>query len=75
MNKEVRVNTAAKLFVIALVGFFLAGCGNKEDSAKRDAEIKKVLEEGAQKERKMYEGVQKGMEKMEKSVQERKESK
>lgn len=75
INKEVGVNTVAKWFLIIGVGFFLAACGNKEDSAKRDAEIKKVLEEGAQKERKMYEGVQKGMENMEKGVQEQKESK
>jgi hypothetical protein len=66
---------AAKWFLIVWVGFFSAGCGDKEDSAKRDAEIKKVLEEGAQKEGKMYEGMRQGMEKMEKSGPEEKKSK
>lgn len=51
-----------------------AGCGKDEkSSAERDAEIKKALQEGAAKEQKMYEGMQKGMENMEKSLQEQKE--
>ena len=52
------------------------GCGkDQKSSAERDAEIKKALQEGAAKEQKMYEGMQKGVENMEKSVQEQKEKK
>ena len=50
------------------------GCGkDQKSSAERDAEIQKALQEGAAKEQKMYEGMQKGVENMEKSVQEQKE--
>ncbi|OGQ81310.1 MAG: hypothetical protein A3F90_03330 [Deltaproteobacteria bacterium RIFCSPLOWO2_12_FULL_60_19] len=57
--------------VILLLG---AGCGKGDkSSAERDAEIKKTLQEGVQREQKMYEGMQKGMEHMEKSMEEQKE--
>jgi hypothetical protein len=59
--------------VVLLVG---TGCGKDEkSSAERDAEIQKALQQGAEKERKMYEGMAKGMENMEKSVQEQQEKK
>ena len=59
--------------VVVLAG---AGCGKDEkSSAERDAEIQKALQQGAEKERKMYEGMAKGMENMEKSVQEQQEKK
>lgn len=60
----------------AWIAIVLAGaaCGkDQKSSAERDAEIKKALQEGAAKEQKMYEGMQKGMEGLEKSVQEQKE--
>lgn len=58
----------------AVVLLWGAGCGkDQKSSAERDAEIKKALQEGAAKEQKMYEGMQKGMENMEKSLQEQKE--
>jgi hypothetical protein len=61
---------------LAVVLLWGTGCGKDEkSSAERDAEIKKVLQEGAAKEQKMYEGMQKGMENMEKSIQEQKEKK
>ena len=50
------------------------GCGkDQKSSAERDAEIQKALQEGAGKEQKMYEGMQKGVENMEKNAQEQKE--
>jgi len=63
------------VFGCAAIGFLLAaGCGKGDkSSADREAEIKKTLQEGAQREQKMYEGMQKGMENMEKSMEEQKE--
>jgi len=70
MKNRVRVPAIA-----AVVGLLLgAGCGKDEKSAAdRDAEVKKVIQQGAAMERKMVEGMQKGMEKMEKGLQEQKE--
>ena len=51
-------------FVLAIG---LAACGkDNKDSAARDAEIQKRLQEGSQRERQMYEGMQKGVENLEK---------
>jgi hypothetical protein len=45
----------------------LSACGKDDkDSAARDAEIQKKLQEGSQRERQMYEGMQKGVENLEK---------
>jgi outer membrane protein assembly factor BamE (lipoprotein component of BamABCDE complex) len=45
----------------------LSSCGKiDKDSAARDAEIQKTLQEGSQRERQMYEGMQKGVENLEK---------
>jgi hypothetical protein len=64
------------LAIAAVVLLAGAGCGKDEkSSAERDAEIQKALQQGAEKERKMYEGMAKGMENMEKSVQEQQEKK
>ncbi len=50
-----------------------AGCGKDDkSSAERDAEVKKALQEGAAKEQKMYEGMQKGVQDMEKKSQDEK---
>jgi len=70
MKNRVRVPA-----ITAVVGLLLgAGCGKDEKSAAdRDAEVKKVIQQGAAMERKMVEGMQKGMEKMEKGLQEQKE--
>jgi hypothetical protein len=67
-------NRMRVLAIAAVVLLWGAGCGKDEkSSAERDAEIKKALQEGAAKEQKMYEGMAKGMENMEKSLQEQKE--
>ncbi|MGH7769066.1 MAG: hypothetical protein ACREQP_16595 [Candidatus Binatia bacterium] len=66
-----RMRALAIAAVVLLTG---AGCGKDDKSAaERDAEIQKALQQGAEKERKMYEGMAKGMENMEKSIQEQKE--
>ena len=65
-----RVGALASLAAILSLA---AACGKGDkSSAERDAEIQKTLQEGAAKEQKMYEGMQKGVENMEKSVQEQK---
>ncbi len=63
----------------AMIGFAMvvvtaaAGCGKDDkSSAERDAEVKKVLQQGADMEKKMYEGMQKGVENIEKKVQDAK---
>lgn len=62
--------------LVATILLLGVGCGKSDkSSADRDAEVKKVLQEGMQKEQKMYEGMQKGVENLEKGVQEQKEKK
>jgi outer membrane protein assembly factor BamE (lipoprotein component of BamABCDE complex) len=51
----------------------LTACSKDEkSSAERDKELQKTLQEGAQREQKMYEGMQKGVEGMEKKTPEQK---
>lgn len=59
---------------ISLVAFAGLGCGRDErSSADKAAEVQKAIQEGMQREKKMYEGMQKGVEGLEKSIQEQKE--
>jgi hypothetical protein len=52
----------------------LSGCGKDDkNSAARDAEIQKKLQEGMQREKQMYEGMQKGTENLEKKSAEQKQ--
>jgi hypothetical protein len=54
----------------------LSACGKDDkDSAARDAEIKKALQEGSQRERQMYQGMQKGVEDLEKQSSPQKQEK
>jgi len=54
----------------------LSACGKDDkDSAARDAEIKKTLQEGSQREKQMYEGMQKGVEDLEKQSSPQKQEK
>ena len=63
----------AMVFVLAIG---LSSCGKDDrDSAARDAEIKKTLQEGSQRERKMYEGMQKGVDNLEKQSSPQKQEK
>jgi hypothetical protein len=58
---------------IAMVVVLGMACGKDEkSSADKAAEVQKAIQEGIEKERKMYEGMQKGVEGLEKSVREQK---
>jgi len=63
------------IYVIILAGLLggVSGCGDKKDTAARDQEVQKVMQEGMQKEKSMMEGMQKGVENMEKKATEPKE--
>jgi len=53
-----------------------SACGKDDkDSAARDAEIQKKLQEGMQREKQMYEGMQKGVENLEKQSPPQKQEK
>jgi len=68
MKRFISISTALLLACLCF------GCSKDEKaSAERDKEIQKVLQEGAQKEQKMYEGMQKGIENIEKKMQDQKE--
>jgi hypothetical protein len=56
------------LFVVVFAVAVL-GCGGDDRSqAERDAEVQKTIQDAAQKERQLYEGMQKGVEEMEKKA-------
>jgi len=61
----------AILIVSSLV--LISACGDKKDSAARDQEAQKVLQEGMQKEKAMMEGMQKGVENVEKKLTDQKQ--
>ena len=61
------------IVVVALLAMFSA-CGDKKDSAARDQEVQRVLQEGMQKEKGMMEGMQKGVENIEKKMTDQKEA-
>jgi hypothetical protein len=62
--------------MVLALGIGLAACGKDDkDSATRDAEIKKALQEGSQREKQMYEGMQKGVENLEKQSSPQKQEK
>ena len=57
--------------LVGCVLLLASGCSRDDKTAaERDAEVQKAIQEGAAKERKMYEGMQKGMENMEKTLRE-----
>lgn len=51
----------------------LPACGDKKDQAERDEAAKQAIQQGAQKEQKMMEGMVKGVETVEKKATEQKE--
>ena len=62
------------LGAVLIAASLLPACSKDEkSSAERDKEVQRVLQEGAQKEQKMYEGMQKGMESVEKKMEGAKE--
>lgn len=58
--------------ILTILAMF-SGCGDKKDTAARDDEAQKVLQEGMQKEKAMVEGMQKGAENIEKKLTDQKE--
>jgi hypothetical protein len=63
------------VYVMILAGMVcgFSACGDKKDTAARDQEVQKVMQEGMQKEKSMMEGMQKGVANMEKKATEPKE--
>lgn len=59
------------MILSGLLGGFSA-CGDKKDNAARDQDVQKVLQEGMQKEKSMMEGMQKGVENIEKKMTDQK---
>ena len=61
------MRTALITGMVLALGIELSACGKDDkDSAARDAEIQKTLQEGSQREKQMYEGMQKSVESLEK---------
>lgn len=67
------MNNLGRVMLILVVAFAISACGDKKDSAARDQEAQRAIQEGMQKERKMYEGMQKGVEGLEKKTLEQKD--
>jgi hypothetical protein len=63
------------LRIIVFIGMVaaLSGCGDKQDQAQRDEAAKQAVQQGAQKEQKMMEGMVKGVETLEKKSTDAKE--
>ena len=62
-----------QLLMIPMLAFAICSCGDKKDSAERNLEAQKAIQEGMQKEKQMVEGMQKGAENLEKKMPEQKE--
>jgi hypothetical protein len=60
------------MLIATIIGGFSA-CGDKKDSAEREQEAQRAIQEGMQKEKAMMEGMQKGVENMEKKMTAQKE--
>ncbi len=63
-----RLNGAMAILACSVA--FAACGGDKKDSAERDKEVQKVIQEGMKKEQSLYEGMQKNVETLEKKVEE-----
>jgi hypothetical protein len=62
-----------RMTVIAGLIAGISACGDKKDSAERNQEAQRAIQEGMQKEKAMMEGMQKGVEDMEKKMTAQKE--
>ena len=70
------MRTALITEMVLALAIGLSACGKDDkDRAARDAEIQKKLQEGSQRERQMYEGMQKGAENLEKQSSPEKQEK
>jgi hypothetical protein len=62
------------MLMALVLALALSACGgDKKDSANRENEAQKAIQQGMQKEKAMYEGMQKGVENLEKKAAEQKE--
>ena len=67
------MRTLLGTFFVVLFAVAVLGCGGDNRSqAERDAEVQKTIQDAAQKERQLYEGMQKGVEEIEKKALEEK---
>ena len=64
---------AVRLIILCGLMAALSACGDKKDQAERDEAAKQAIQQGAQKEQKMMEGMVKGVESGEKKTTEQKD--
>ena len=64
---------AVQVMILCGLMAALSACGDKKDQAERDEAAKQAIQQGAQKEQKMMEGMAKGVESGEKKTAEQKE--
>ena len=67
------MKTIAQLSLAIAIALAVSTCGDKKDAAEKQAEAQKAIQEGMQKERSMMDGMQKGVESVEKKAAEQKE--
>jgi hypothetical protein len=65
---EATMKPLKRWVMIPIVAFAISAWGDKKDSAQRDLEAQKAIQERMQKEKQMYEGMQKGVENLEKKM-------
>jgi hypothetical protein len=68
------MKTIAQLALVIAMALAVSACGDQKDSAEKQAEAQKAIQEGMQKERSMMEGMQKGVESVEKKAAEEKDA-
>jgi predicted small lipoprotein YifL len=60
----------ARIYLALAVAFAISGCGDKQDSADKAQEAQEAIQQGMQKEKAMMEGMQKGVEDIQKKMSE-----
>ncbi len=70
------MRTLLRIFLVVVFAIAVSRCsGDGRNKDERDAEIQKKIQDATQKERKLYEGMQKGVEEIEKKAGENKGNK
>jgi hypothetical protein len=65
------MNSLSSWLTIIILACALSACGgDKKDSTDRESEAQKAIQEGMQKEKAMVEGMQKGVENVQKKMEE-----
>jgi predicted small lipoprotein YifL len=59
--------------LLAVLVAAISACGDKKDSSDKAPDVQKLMQEGVQKEKAMMEGMQKGVENLEKKMTEQKD--